>query len=262
MAGRRKRYEEVAEHIELLIFSGKLPVGRKIPSERELMSAFGVGRSTVREALFTLQRKGLLSARGGAAAQVARPTADTLIEEVSGAARHMLNRPDGMRQLQSARKLFEVGLAREAALHASADDLIQLQAALDANGAASDLAEFQRTDMLFHYTLALIAHNPVFTSFHHALSSWLAEQRAVSALAGATRTEMFEQHRAIYNGIAAREVLQAQAAMERHLDNVAIYYWRAMGPEELRRPGLEAGDAEPDNGSPGQPWPRNVSDGS
>ena len=58
---RRKRYEEIAEHIELQIFSGKLAEGSKIPSERELMERFGVGRSTVREALFALQRKGLLS---------------------------------------------------------------------------------------------------------------------------------------------------------------------------------------------------------
>jgi DNA-binding transcriptional regulator YhcF (GntR family) len=67
---RRKRYEEVSEHLELLIFSGRLSVGDKIASERELMLRFGVGRSTVREALFALQRKGLLSARPGAAARV------------------------------------------------------------------------------------------------------------------------------------------------------------------------------------------------
>ena len=39
----RKRFEEIAEHIELLIFSGRLVVGDKIPSERELMERFGVG---------------------------------------------------------------------------------------------------------------------------------------------------------------------------------------------------------------------------
>ena len=38
---RRKRYEEIAEHLELLIFSGQLSVGDRIASERELMLRFG-----------------------------------------------------------------------------------------------------------------------------------------------------------------------------------------------------------------------------
>ena len=81
----RKKFEEVAEHLELAIFSGRLSVGDKIPSERALMDQFGVGRSTVREALFMLQRKGLLETRPGAPARVSRPDADTLIDDVSGA---------------------------------------------------------------------------------------------------------------------------------------------------------------------------------
>ncbi len=52
MAPARKKFEEIAEHIELSIFSGRMSVGDKIPSERELMIQFGVGRSTVREKNF------------------------------------------------------------------------------------------------------------------------------------------------------------------------------------------------------------------
>jgi GntR family transcriptional repressor for pyruvate dehydrogenase complex len=231
MATPRRKYEEIGEHLELAIFSGRLAVGDKIPSERALMDRFGVGRSTVREALFMLQRKGLLETRPGAAARVSRPDADTLINDVSGAARHMLSQPDGVRHLQNARTLFEIGLARDAARHATAEDLAALKAALDANGAAIDQPTFERTDLTFHFTLAMISHNPVFTSIHHALMAWLAEQRSVSARAGATRSEIFAQHRAVYDAIAAGDAVAAEEAMEAHLATVARYYWRAVTPD-------------------------------
>lgn len=236
----RKKFEEVAEHLELAIFSGRLSVGDKIPSERALMDQFGVGRSTVREALFMLRRKGLLETRAGAAARVSRPDADTLIDDVSGAARHMLSQPDGVRHLQNARTLFEIGLARDAAKNASAEDLRALKAALDANGAAEDQPTFVRTDLTFHYTLAMISHNPVFTSIHHALMAWLAQQRSISARAGATRSEIYGQHKAIYEAIAARDPIAAEAAMETHLATVARYYWQGVNPDEEEANGRPA----------------------
>ena len=224
----RKRFEELAEHLELLIFSGRLKAGDAIPSERELMQEFGVGRSTVREALFSLQRKGLLSGRAGAVARVSNPTPDTIVSELSGAARHMLSRPEGVRHLQHARALLEIGLAREAALHASEEDIAELGQALEANRTAPDQAAFEKSDLLFHYTLAMIAHNPVFTSLNHALNAWLAEQRTVSARAGADPTEVYLQHKAVYDAIARRDAVAAEQAMEKHLTTVAEYYWRAV----------------------------------
>ncbi|HMN84478.1 MAG TPA: FCD domain-containing protein [Bauldia sp.] len=239
MVAHRRKFEEIAEHLELAIFSGRLSVGDKIPSERLLMDQFGVGRSTVREALFMLQRKGLLETRAGAAARVSRPDADTLIDDVSGAARHMLSQPDGVRHLQNARMLLEIGLARHAAKHATASDLEALKSALDANGAATDQPTFERTDLTFHFTLAMISHNPVFTSIHHALMAWLAEQRSMSARAGATRVEIYAQHKAIYDAIAAGDTSTAEAAMETHLLTVARYYWRGVDPQDAppREPG-------------------------
>jgi DNA-binding GntR family transcriptional regulator len=39
-AAKRKKFQEIAEHIELLIFDGRLSVGDKIPSERDLTDQF------------------------------------------------------------------------------------------------------------------------------------------------------------------------------------------------------------------------------
>ncbi|MBL8598943.1 MAG: FCD domain-containing protein [Devosia sp.] len=225
-AGHRKKFQEISEHLELMIFLGKLQPGDKISSERDLMAQFEAGRSSVREALFSLQRKGLLAIRPGAAARVTSPSANTMVSELSGAARHLLRRPEGMRGLQEARALFEIGLSRRAAMRATREDLEQLAAALEQNRLADDQEEFIRTDMQFHYTLSMITHNDIFTSLNMALNEWLVDQRRVSARSKMTFAEAYEEHKAIYDAIAARDPIAAMVAMERHLDSVVERYWQ------------------------------------
>lgn len=222
---QRKKYEEIADFLELKIFTSGLKVDDKLPSERDLMTQFGAGRSSVREAIFALQRKGLVSARAGTAARVTRPTADSLVSELSGAARHLLSYPEGIRDLQNARMLLEVGLARSAALNATPEDVARLKAALDANRGASDAQTFQASDMLFHYTLAQISHNQVFTALNMALNNWLAEQRRISSKAGVSFDAVYIQHEAVFLAIQDRDPIAAEIAMEAHLESVMANYW-------------------------------------
>src|ERR1700761_5614209 len=128
---RRRLYEDVAPALEATIREGALGPGDPLPSERELTVQFGVGRTAVREALFHLKKMGLIELKSGERAKVRRPTPEVVLEGLSGAARHMLAQPDGIRQFQDARAFFEIGLARHAAKHATAADLRELGAALE-----------------------------------------------------------------------------------------------------------------------------------
>ena len=83
---RRKLYEEVAARIEAKIRAGGYEAGDSMPAEREIMERFGVGRSTVREALLSLEKMGLIAIRSGERARVTTPTPRVLIKELSGAA--------------------------------------------------------------------------------------------------------------------------------------------------------------------------------
>src|SRR4051812_9112312 len=159
---RRRLYEDVASGLEAMIHEGALQPGDPLPSERELTVQFGVGRTAVREALFHLQKMGVIELKSGERAKVTRPTPEVVVGGLSGAARHMLMQPDGIRQFQDARAFFEIGLARHAAKHATAADLRALGAALETNRQSiGDLARFERTDVEFHYVLALIPQNPI-----------------------------------------------------------------------------------------------------
>ena len=225
---RRRLYEEIADDLEQMIQDGRYAQADLLPCERDLMRQYGVGRPAVREALFHLRKMGLVEIRSGERARVTRPTPEFVIGALSGTARHMLAAPGGVHDFQNARIFFETGLARYAAVHATAADVADFKAALAANRAAiGDLRRFRETDVAFHYVLALIPGNAIFTAIHAALADWLLEQRQTTlapAKNEAVYQTVFEAHRAIYEAVAARNPDQAEKAMHDHLQYVAQRY--------------------------------------
>ncbi len=109
---RQKPSDQVTALLEDEIVRGVRHVGEQLRSEREMMRQFGVGRPTIREALFALDKKGLVQVVGGTRARVTKPTLDVIVAELSGAARHLLEQPGGQQHFQEARAFFETGLAR------------------------------------------------------------------------------------------------------------------------------------------------------
>jgi GntR family transcriptional repressor for pyruvate dehydrogenase complex len=219
---RRKISEEAALRLEAMIRDGTFPEGTLLPPERELMKMFGVGRASIREALYALGRMGLVHVRTGERPQVTRPTPENLLTELSGAARHFLAGTGGPEHFQEARALFEVGIARLAAMRADHGDIEGLRQALEANAAArGDRARFERTDVAFHYVLARITRNPIFTAVHDALVEWLTSQRTITLRAPGAEEAAFASHRQIFEAVAASDPEAAAAAMDEHLRSVA-----------------------------------------
>jgi DNA-binding FadR family transcriptional regulator len=232
---RRRLYQEVAENIERVIRDGDLAEGESLPSERELMDQFAVGRPAIREALLSLQQKGLILVGNGERARVARPDADQLIGALSGAAQVYLSKDDGVRHFQAARKLFEAAIAREAARCADAADIARLEVSLAANHAArGDAKEFEATDVAFHREIVRTAGNPLLTGVHQALSGWLIEQRTVSLTARGAEAAASAAHSRILAAIKAHDPDTAEAEMQSHLDEVAAFYWRRAKPPGAR----------------------------
>jgi DNA-binding FadR family transcriptional regulator len=221
---RRKLYEDVADHLDKMIQAGAYAPTDHLPSERDLMKQFGVGRPAVREALFHLRKMGVVELRSGERARVTRPTPQLVLNGLAGTARHMLAAPNGVREFQGARAFFEVGLARHAATFATAEDIAAFQAALASNRETiGDLDRFQETDVAFHYVLAVIPGNSIFPAIHAALAEWLLDQRRTTLAAGEDRVA-YEAHRMIFEAVAAHDPDQAERAMRDHLEHVAKRY--------------------------------------
>lgn len=226
----RRIYQDIALRLAEKINGGELADGSLLPSERELAEMYGASRTSVREALLSLQSSGLISVRQRARARVTQLNNPAFFNQLSGAAQSLLARPNGVADFQEARMLFECGLARYAARHASPKEIDRLAVALAHNKKAIDNPTlFAKTDVAFHDVLAEIPRNPIFVALNTALSEWLIAQRTVpirASIRGAIR-RAYEGHEAVFDAIAAHDVEAADQAMADHLRIVSEYYWKA-----------------------------------
>jgi GntR family transcriptional regulator, sialic acid-inducible nan operon repressor len=149
-----------------------------------------------------------------------------------------LVQPNGVANLQDARVLFEVALVRHAANKAAANDLKRLEAALEDNRRSlADPETFGKTDVAFHYVIAEIPKNPVFTAICEALVEWLTEQRRTALEKPGANNSAFKAHQKIFNAIKNRDADGAEAAMLTHLNDVAKFYWAVRHKDiELTKP--------------------------
>src|SRR3954447_20560926 len=119
---KRKRADEIAEHIERAISTGEFKEGSPMPSEKELSERFGVGRPSVRQALFTLQQQGLVEITSGTRARVTAPSGKFMVGQMAGLVRRVTSNSEGQQHMEQARLLFEAGVAWQAARVATDDD--------------------------------------------------------------------------------------------------------------------------------------------
>jgi GntR family transcriptional regulator, sialic acid-inducible nan operon repressor len=225
---RSRLFEQVANILEQRIRDRELGAGAELPSERQLMAEFGVGRPAVREALFHLQRAGLVELRAGSRARVTAPNAEFVMSSLSSSAKYLLSDDNGVRHFQDARALFETGLARDAARNATSKDIRHLSDALDANyKSIGDIRGFEGSDIAFHYAIATIPNNPIYVVLHRAIIDWLVDQRRVTLSYPGQNRVAFDAHVSIFEAIKAHDPELADARMRSHLEQVAKLYWKA-----------------------------------
>ncbi len=227
---RQRLFDQVAEHLEEMILSGEVGVGDALPSERELMERFGVGRPAVREALLSLNKKGLISVSAGERARVVEPDPTELLEHLSGAALLFVSTPQGMQIFQRTRLFTEVALAREACRWTSSDELKRLELLLRENEATADNKDaFASTDDAFHFGIASLAHNPLILALYRSVLGVLQDQRHTSLQHDDALAAAIGCHGRIFDAIAARDADRAEQEMRRHLTDVEAFYWSVRG---------------------------------
>lgn len=228
LVGRRKRAHDVAEQLEAMIGTGEFEIGSQLPSEKDLMTRFGVGRPAVREALFLLQQQGLLELQSGIRARVVPPTSRMLVDKLAGIIDRHTATPEGQEQMEQTRLLFEAGCAWFAAEAATAEDIARIETALDANVAAlGRIPEFIRTDVAFHHEIVATTRNPIFEATHEVMVGWLTEQRTTTIHIPDADHLSIRDHRAIFEAIAAKDPIRAQHEMTTHLKLISRLYKEA-----------------------------------
>lgn len=222
---RKKLSETVEEELELMIRQGEIAEGDALPSERDLMAAFGVGRPSIRDALSALARKGLVKISSGERTRVTRPSADTIISELSGMSKDFLAQPNGLQYFDQLRKFFESSLVRYAAEFATQEQLQELEKALKLNEkAVSNNSQFKKTDIYFHRVIASIPGNPIFLAVHQALVDWVIDARPIKQDSEELNKQSYRDHAELFNCIKNGDIEGADKKLTQHIDYVFDNY--------------------------------------
>jgi GntR family transcriptional regulator, sialic acid-inducible nan operon repressor len=239
---RRKLSDEVFDRLRLMITSGELTPGDMMPSERELMERFRVGRPAIREAMQALNNMGLITITHGERARVRQLTARSLFEQVDATAQILLSTsPASLDHLKNARRFFERGMVREAALKASKDDVARLRQTLERQRQnLGNAVSFINEDMRFHVQIAAISGNPIFEAVSEAMLSWLKEYHTELLIWSGKEKFTLSEHGEIIEQIDAGDPDGAEAAMTKHLDRSASLYEHQTSISER-----EKADAQP-----------------
>ncbi|MFO1132882.1 MAG: transcriptional regulator NanR [Hyphomicrobiales bacterium] len=223
---RRKLSDEVLERLLRLISDGNLKPGDAMPSERELMERFGVGRPAIREAMQSLANMGLVSISHGERARVQELTAQSIIRQVDLSAHIMLQRSSSsLEHLKAARLFFERGMVREAAAKATAEDVARLRTIVaEQRAALGDAVAFMSADMRLHTEIAAISGNPIFVSVSEAMLGWLKAYHTELLMWSGKENYTLAEHAVIIDAIEKGDGDAAEAAMVKHLQRSSGLY--------------------------------------
>jgi len=162
---RKSLADEVASKLQEQISLGKYKINEKLPIEPELMKAFGVGRSTIREAIKSLVNSGLLSVQQGVGTFVVQTTGNEPMDK-------RLKRAN-VQDLDEVRQLLEMKIAEKAAINRSEKDIITMKGHLAARKHAAQaglLEECIDADIQFHVAIAEAAKNEILTDLYRSVS--------------------------------------------------------------------------------------------
>ena len=214
---------EIAAEMRFAIASGQYKRFERLPASRELAGQLGVARNTLRDALYQLEREGLLETRAGSGTYV-RASAG---QEVPAAVQEATPL-----ELIDARFALEPHICRLCVLHGRREDLeVLVDLCQRMEAAVGDPVAFSEADTAFHRTLAATTRND--------LLIWLISQiNTVRSLDEWTRMRQLTlddqiiaqyntQHREILNAIRTREPERAAAKMKEHLETARLSLTRA-----------------------------------
>jgi GntR family transcriptional repressor for pyruvate dehydrogenase complex len=221
-------YQRVADQLSAAIASGQLPIGERLPAERELSVAHKVSRATIREAIIALELAGLVEVKMGSGVYViGMPSTDGLPVPMDV----------GPFELTEARMLFEGEVAALAATQISDLELADLEKLLKEMDAANKRGNGEEVDRQFHQAIANATRNAAMASVVESL--WTIRLRSPQCIrlfhkSRARGTQpVVAEHRAILNALHAHDALAARDAMRKHLKLVLDYLLDATESEVM-----------------------------
>lgn len=215
----RNLTEELTATLAERIRSGELTASEKLPTEQEMIAAFGVSRTVVREAIAALRAEGLVESRQGAGVFVVGDKRRRPFRiEADGA-----ETVEGVLGIMELRRSVEIEAAGLAAERRTEPDLKVIHQAVEAFDAAIASGDAVAADFQFHKAICEATGNPYFTSFLEFLGYHIIPRQTVRVQVSSPEEmtrylqKVAREHHQIVTAIEARDGTAARRAMGRHL---------------------------------------------
>lgn len=196
--------DEVAAKLQEQISLGHYKVNDKLPIEPELMKNFGVGRSTIREAIKILTNSGLLRVQQGVGTFVEQAASREPMDQ-------RLKRAN-MHDLNEVRQLLEIKIAEKAALNRTEKDITAMKTHLANRKIAAEAGLLEAcvdADINFHVAIAEASKNEILADLYKAtsvhLKNWFMQIYPDTAIF----TETSAIHEQLYKSIVAGDAKKA-----------------------------------------------------
>src|SRR3954452_15189295 len=213
-----RRYEQVAEQIRRLITDGTLKPGDLLPPERELAVKLGVGRSSIRDAVRTLEVMGILEPRQGTGTVVRDLSTDSLVVPLASV---LVRKRELVSELLDVRRILEPALAARAAKNATAEEVMELEDTPRRQAEKMQRGEpTVEEDSEFHYAIGRAARNSVVLKVLDILMDLLRESRARSLQTQGRPERSYAGHRRVLRAIKRRDPDAAEKAVRKHLEEI------------------------------------------
>lgn len=219
-----RAFEEISAEIKRMIFTGRVKVGDRLPSETNLASQFGVNRHTIREALRRLESAGFIVMRkGGTGGPL---VVNTILNTISTAFldAFQMERAKTM-ELTKARVDIEKMVLSNAFETMDASDLDELRKNVSlAHSRIVSGAQAFEENRTFHKLLARATKNYVFIILEEAILAAVAHFHSFSRVSLQTSKKAYRAHVSILEYIEKGEREKALETLETHILEIGRIY--------------------------------------
>lgn len=206
--------EAIAEQIGNQIASGNLKPGDHLPTESELIKQFGVGRSTVREALKSLAMAGLIETRRRGGTFVTENYTGFLNDRLNWATVFSDREFQDIIEVRMALESQAAALAAERITDQGKQELLQIVDSLESS--LDDPERAAGYDLKFHVAVAEASLNPILMNLIHSIRNLIQEYIRVGYTNQPDLSD-YSEHRRIYAAIAEGDPDRASRVMTWHL---------------------------------------------
>lgn len=222
-----KPKDQVIQYIRHALQTGELVPNTKLPSERNLSEKFNISRSSVREALKTLENYGIIKTlpqSGSVIIGLDIQALDGLLSDVI-----KLDAAD-FASLVEMRVILEVNSARLCALRRDVNDINNIRKALDiyteiCNKPDATTAERSNADFAYHRAIAAGSKNSALSSMLIFITPDIMTMYRAEHICDndSVSTATFAAHNLIFQHILNQDVEMAANEMRKHLSEVVTY---------------------------------------